>query len=811
MNFPRLKYTIAFAFMLFALSNFAQSKADSLLRVIERSTDKEKANLYCKLAWEYFGNDYDKFSHYSNEGYKAALKSNSLYYQAFAMRQIGIYHDINGDAKKSIYYIDSALSINRKIKDEGGIIACLSSLGIVHYNAGNLQKALPLYIESLDYYEKKNDLKYQAYFAGNIGGIYRAMGDKQNEKIYYEKAVELAEKSGNKKSMAIAYNNIGACYMAEGNFDKAESTFLKGLELKEELKESQGISYSLHSLAELYNKKKDYAKAKPIAERILKINETTKDKKLQIFALVDLGEVNLNLKDTVEAEKNYLKAYELSKESENMHSMMDAAYALSKIKNAKKDYKNSLFYFNEYSIAKDSVFQSEKFKSINEMQSKYESEKKEQQITLLNKEKLLKDAELRRSNAERMHKIQELELSNKEKEMKDILLQKSEVENQAKAKENEMLKLDQKMKESELARAEAEKKQADELSKRRTQQLYGMIGVSLLVLAMLFLIFRGYRQKQKANKELTEKNDLINQQKKEVEHQKELVDEKNKEITDSINYAKRLQEAILPPLAAIQQTFPDSFVLYKPKDIVAGDFYWMHEAIDETGNKKTFIAAADCTGHGVPGAMVSVVCSNALNRTVKEFGITETGKILDKVRELVIETFEKSVSEVKDGMDISLMCIENHDSQKNTTKITWSGANNPLWYTSSASVHQSSDKENANPNNLSPEALEGREATIVEVKADKQPIGKYDALNPFTTHHLELPKNTSFYMFTDGYADQFGGEKGKKFKYKQLVDKLASIQHLKMQEQHEMLDKTFENWKNQLEQIDDVCIIGIRL
>jgi len=163
------------------------------------------------------------------------------------------------------------------------------------------------------------------------------------------------------------------------------------------------------------------------------------------------------------------------------------------------------------------------------MQSKYESEKKEQQITLLNKEKLLKDAELRRSNAERMHKIQELELSNKEKEMKGILLQKAEIENEAKAKENKVLKLDQKVKESELARAEAEKKQADELSKRRTQQLYGMIGVSLLVLAMLFLIFRGYRQKQKANKELTEKNDLNNQQKKDVEHQKQLVNEKNKE------------------------------------------------------------------------------------------------------------------------------------------------------------------------------------------------------------------------------------------------------------------------------------------
>ena len=217
-------------------------------------------------------------------------------------------------------------------------------------------------------------------------------------------------------------------------------------------------------------------------------------------------------------------------------------------------------------------------------------------------------------------------------------------------------------------------------------------------------------------------------------------------------------------------------MLYKPKDIVAGDFYWCYVPSDE---QTIYIAAADCTGHGVPGAMVSVVCSNALNRTVKEFGITEPGKILDKVRELVIETFEKSENEVKDGMDISLLKI------KNKTEVEWSGANNPLWY------------------------IQGNE--MKEIKADKQPIGTYAEQKYFTTHKLQLQKGESIYIFTDGYADQFGGPKGKKFKYKQLEEKLTTNNTKSLEDQKNNLEKTFFDWKGNLEQIDDVLVIGIKL
>ncbi len=265
-------------------------------------------------------------------------------------------------------------------------------------------------------------------------------------------------------------------------------------------------------------------------------------------------------------------------------------------------------------------------------------------------------------------------------------------------------------------------------------------------------------------------SDITEQKKNEL-----IIREKNRNITDSINYAKRIQAAILPSEEFMKKYLEQSFILYKPKDIVAGDFYWM-EHVDEI----TFVAAADCTGHGVPGAMVSVVCSNALNRAIKEFGLRNTNEILDKATDIVIETFEKGGPEIKDGMDISILAI---DSKNN--KIQWSGANNPLYY--------------VNENGL------------IEIKPDKQPIGNYFRRKPFTAHTIEFKKNTVFYLITDGYADQFGGQFEKKYSYKLLREKLTEIANLSMHEQQITLDQNFLNWKGTLKQVDDVTLLGIHI
>jgi serine phosphatase RsbU (regulator of sigma subunit) len=249
---------------------------------------------------------------------------------------------------------------------------------------------------------------------------------------------------------------------------------------------------------------------------------------------------------------------------------------------------------------------------------------------------------------------------------------------------------------------------------------------------------------------------------------------KNKEILDSINYAKRLQSAILPPSKLVEKYLINSFIVYKPKDIVAGDFYWM-EVIDD----HIIFALADCTGHGVPGALVSVVCHNALNNAVRDQKLLDPGKILDKTREFVIEQFDKSEENVSDGMDISL-CIYN--KKENTLK--WAGANSPLLLLS--------------------------ENKITKIRPNKQPVGKFNDLKPFTTHTLHIQKNDVVYLFSDGYIDQFGGAKQKKLKYKKLTELILSASSIELTDQKHFFEEEFENWKGANEQVDDVCMIGVK-
>ncbi|MBI3134402.1 MAG: SpoIIE family protein phosphatase [Bacteroidetes bacterium] len=265
-------------------------------------------------------------------------------------------------------------------------------------------------------------------------------------------------------------------------------------------------------------------------------------------------------------------------------------------------------------------------------------------------------------------------------------------------------------------------------------------------------------------------------QRQEAEHQKEIVEEKQKEISDSINYAKRIQNAILPSERYFKTHLPDSFILYLPKDIVAGDFYFMENVGDTI-----ILAVADCTGHGVPGAMVSVLCHNALIRSVKEFGLTLPNEILDKTRELVLETFAKSEDQVNDGMDIALCVLD-----KKTRKLFFAGANNGLFLI--------------------------RKEELIEYKPDKQPIGKFIHAKPFTRQEIQLLPGDRVYLYSDGYADQFGGEAGKpggkKFKYSRLKTLIHKIHTQKADQQHDLLLETLVQWRGEIEQVDDICIIG---
>ena len=267
---------------------------------------------------------------------------------------------------------------------------------------------------------------------------------------------------------------------------------------------------------------------------------------------------------------------------------------------------------------------------------------------------------------------------------------------------------------------------------------------------------------------------------KEAEHhiqkQKALLEYRNKEVTDSITYAERIQKSILPSNRLIQNYFPNSFVVYLPKDIVSGDFYWVEQKGD-----KVFFAVVDCTGHGVPGAMVSVIGQNSLNRVLNEFNITEPAKMLDKLNELVEEVLSRSGSDIRDGMDIALCSLD-----KSAMKLEYAGANNALY--------------------VLPDGQ-----GLLEYKANKQPIGRFENRFPFTNHEVKLKEGDQVFLFTDGIADQFGGPFGKKFKYKKLKELLLSLQHKNPSEQKNGVIGSFFEWKGKLDQIDDVCVFGVRV
>ncbi len=273
-----------------------------------------------------------------------------------------------------------------------------------------------------------------------------------------------------------------------------------------------------------------------------------------------------------------------------------------------------------------------------------------------------------------------------------------------------------------------------------------------------------------------------------LEESKHELQEKNTEIVDSINYAKRIQSALIPPVEVFKKILPDSFIIFKPKDIVSGDFYWISELNttkeNESDNEKLVVySVADCTGHGVPGAFMSLIGLKIFNQSITQQHVNSPAKALDYLNNEVFKTVNMhsdSDNIIRDGMDVALCAIN-----FKTLMLSFSGAKNPVYIVRNKNLH--------------------------EIKGDKQPIGSYEAQEPFTNKEYQLQKEDMVYIFSDGYADQFGGPKGKKLKYKPFKEMLVRNSDKDLYEQEQELDHLFENWKGNLEQLDDVCVIGVRI
>ena len=305
-------------------------------------------------------------------------------------------------------------------------------------------------------------------------------------------------------------------------------------------------------------------------------------------------------------------------------------------------------------------------------------------------------------------------------------------------------------------------------------------------------------------KQRNELEDVIADRTKEIQSQADELTLKNKEVTDSIQYSKRIQGSILPGNEKLKTMLDPYFIFFKPKDIVSGDFYW---AVESSANPKMkFFASADCTGHGVPGAMVSLIGTRALGTSVHESKLVNTNEILDSTTSIVVDAFTdiESGEIIKDGMDIAL-CSLDYTNPK-TIKFQFSGAQNPAWI-----IRKDDDEDiTINGSVVTPNIVH-QGYKLFELKGDKQPIGYFEGAQPFHRYEGILKKGDRIYLFTDGFADQFGGEKGKKFKYKTLKELILSAQGKTLADQKDIYHSAFFDWKRDMEQVDDVCLMGVEV
>jgi serine phosphatase RsbU (regulator of sigma subunit) len=521
------------------------------------------------------------------------------------------------------------------------------------------------------------------------------------------------------------------------NDNKTIEFFLRSLKIDKELADKDGMSTCYNNIGLVYEGQGNYDQAIKYYLNSLKISEELNDKNGIVLVSGNIANLHINIADSSlvhgKRDRNWEEhikkaieygenAYMIAKEINSSSAIYRAVETLYRIYKVTGNYKKSLEFAELFIITKDSIFSEEKTNALAEMGAKYETEKKQLKIAKLQKQKELDDITIETS----LDKNQKLQII-----------------------------------------------------------IISFIFFFLIVVVFSITLFKMFRQKRKANLILAAKNFEIQQKNEEISFQHDFVNKQkehieiiHKKVTDSINYAKRIQEAVFPTRDAANNIFGEHFILFKPKDIVSGDFYWGTRI-----NQWLIVTVADCTGHGVPGAFMSMLGISFLNEIVRKKEITKASTVLDNLRLSIIEALQQKgyYGEQQDGMDIVFCAIN-----LNTLEMQIAGANNPL-------IIVKYNKE------------------ILEIEPDKQPISIYENMKPFTNHQIQFNKGDCIYLTSDGYQDQFGGKENKKFKAKQLKDLFVNISEKTMNEQNEILDKTFEHWKDKHEQVDDVTILGLKL
>lgn len=726
--------------------------------------DKLTASIYQNTGYYYYSiSDFNK----SITAFKNALyyynKSNKLSQSAGMTMNIGIMFYKTGHLDSSLVYYKKAQSIFDKLGDVKNGASAITNVALTLEELGKNKEALELMQGAIIKYKKSKD---SSLLAGsyeiaaimydnlemekehmdyliqctnirerlndpelsnsymNLGSAYFDLKNYSRAQTYIRKAIALEEKAGNKDKLAHSYSNLSSVLKEINKLDSSIYYEEKSLSLRNEIGALADASKSCHSLGNLYKQKGNDQKAFELYLKAVQLAEESKSySKLPEF-LNTLGLEYIQKKDYRKAIEYFRKSEFYLKETDNPNQKLTMLDYISQAYGLSGQTNEAYQYLKKWKSLSDSLKSAEQEKVNAELLEKYETDKKEKEITIL----------------------------KKDQELKDLIVEK----------------------------------QNEDINRQRKVTIAILSG--LLVLAgFAFFLFKSNRERKKANQ-------IITQQKQEVEKQKDLIEEKNNEILDSIHYAKKIQQTLLSNQNLIQTNFSKHFIIFKPKDLVSGDFYWSTSVTSSlqqvsaseqiTNNKKhenvelLYLAVCDSTGHGVPGAFMSLLNISFLNEAINEKKIYEPHLIFNYVRQKLIDNISQDGGQ--DGMDAVLLCIN-----KKTGKASYAAAHNAPLIT--------------------------RNGKLIQLETDKMPIGKGIKDTSFRCMEVDLQPGDRIFLFTDGYADQFGGPKGKKFKHKNLGILLTQTGSLPIEEQKEELIKTFDNWKGDLEQIDDVCLMGIEI
>ncbi len=744
----------------------AQDNVDSLVNRIDFTTaDTSKFNLFLKIgdALEY--QHPDSAMIYYKKALRIAMDIEDKKRMANASYCIGIIHDNKGDFNQALEQFQNSIRLYERIEEDYGVARVLNNMGIVYSRQGAFEKAIEAFLQSAKVFEKLGRQRNISRSYNNIGAIFYNQGSFDQAIEYFQKSLKIKQEMGDHQGTSSSYNNIGMIYYEQGKYNKTIEYFKKSLTIEREFGNKKGVAESYNNIGEVHLVQGNYDRAFEFYLKSIELKNAIGDKNGLAEGYLNLSALHTQLADSITKDaierKYYLqqavkygnKALSIARQIKALPAENSIAEALMETFGKQGLADSALQYAKLYIATRDSLFNREKTEALAEMQTKYKSEQKQQEI-----------------------EKQKIQIARKNAVMKKQELQRN-----------------------------------------------GLIAVIVLFALIAIIIFRNFKQKQKANALIQLKNERlehanaeITNQKEEIEAQRDEIETQRDKVTDqkqeiesihhklvsSIDYALLIQQAVLPSREQLTDILGEHFVLYKPHSVVSGDFYWAAKA-----GQDVIFCVADCTGHGVPGAFMSMLGISFLDEIVRKNGVTQPDRILNELRVLVVEALkQKNVEDkmslsvkntvVKDGMDVAI-CVYNTENGV----LQYAGAGNPFYLVRSSGAAEVNHKRKLTANGY----------TLYEIKGDAMPIGIYKKMDPFTAQTIQLNKGDSVYLFSDGFADQFSGKSVKKFTFPAFKNQILQNVELPMPDQKIKLEQTFENWKGNHEQIDDVCVLGVKV